>query len=173
MISDFGSIFQFGILAALSLTAALFSDLFLTPVLFLVSPLITAWDYMRLKIGEQSLRDSRLFQGLKLSETKRVALSGSLENFELDQNVVEEHAAGTDLFFVLCGRAKIITHGEGGEEHVHEEIDSGSFFGEMALVTKEPRSATVRAMGPLEVIRIGEVTLERIRRRHPRIAQKL
>jgi len=48
-----------------------------------------------------------------------------------------------------------------------------SFFGEMAFVTKERRSATVRAMESLKVIRIGEVPQERIRRRYPRIAEKI
>ncbi|MDE0597465.1 MAG: cyclic nucleotide-binding domain-containing protein [Roseibacillus sp.] len=76
----------------------------------------------------------------------RVALAGILKNFELDQNVAEEHAAGTDLFFVLRGRAKIIKQGGGGEEQVHEEIGSGRVFGERALVTKDSRSATVRVM---------------------------
>lgn len=66
--------------------------------------------------------------------------------FELDQNVVEEQAAGTDLFFVLRGRAKIIKQGGGGEEQVHEEIGLGRIFGERALVTKDSRSATVRVM---------------------------
>lgn len=76
----------------------------------------------------------------------RVALAGILKNFELDQNVAEEHAAGTDLFFVLRGRAKIIKQGGGGEEQVHEEIGSGRVFGERALVTKDSRSAIVRVM---------------------------
>ncbi len=174
VLSDFGSIFQFAILVSVSLTAALFSDLFLTPVIFLVSPLITAWDYLRLKIDEKALRGSILFQGLKLSGIKRVALSGGVENFESGENVVEEGEEGTDLFFVLNGRAKVVTRAvDGAGEQELEELGRGSVFGEMALVTKEPRSATVRAVEPLEVIRIGEETLERIRRRYPWIAARI
>ena len=60
-LSEIGSTAEFGLLAALSLAAALIGDLFLTPVVFRLSPLISAWDYLVLKISPEHLQESRLF----------------------------------------------------------------------------------------------------------------
>jgi hypothetical protein len=55
------------------LGAALITDLFPTPVLFLFSPLISDWDYLTLNIRGDSLHESQLLKGLKRSEIKKVA----------------------------------------------------------------------------------------------------
>jgi len=72
-LSELGSTFQFGILTAACLGAALITDLFPTPVLFLFSPLISDWDYLTLNIRGDSLHESQLLKGLKRSEIKKVA----------------------------------------------------------------------------------------------------
>ncbi len=175
-LSEFGSTFQFGILAALSLTAALVTDLFLTPVLFLFSPLISAWDYLRLKIRGDSLHESQLFKGLKLSEIKKIALAGSLVDYAKGDVVVEKGEEGADVFFVVSGRAQVISpqSSTGGTNvQVLENLERGALFGEMAFISKAPRSATVVAHEPLQLIRIDEGVLERLRNRNPRIAAKV
>ena len=82
---QFASTKQFGFLAALTMAVAWFSDLMITPMLLHATPLITAWDLLRLKIGDAGGRSAvPLFRGLKASEVKRVALLGT----------VTKHAAG-------------------------------------------------------------------------------
>jgi len=46
-------------------------------------------------------------------------------------------------------------------------------FGEMSLITGEKRSADVVAVGNMEVLKIYEKSLERVRSRFPKIAAKL
>ena len=81
---EFASTVQFGFLAAATMAVAWMSDLVITPALLHATPLITGWDLLRLKIGEQVVERSPLFRGLKASEVKRVALLGT----------VTQHAAG-------------------------------------------------------------------------------
>lgn len=176
-LSDFGSTYQFGILAALSITAALLTDLYLTPVLFLFSPLISAWDYLTLKIRGDSLHESQLFKGLKLSEIKKIALAGTLVDYAKGEVVVEKGEVGADVFFVVEGSAQVINPdasvGDTTESRVLEELERGALFGEMAFISKQPRSATVVAKGPLQLIQINEGVLERLRAQNPRIAAKV
>jgi CRP-like cAMP-binding protein len=49
----------------------------------------------------------------------------------------------------------------------------GQFFGEMSLLTGEPRSATVRAVTPLKVVQVGKAALSRIVQEDQRIIERI
>ena len=76
----------------------------------------------------------------------------------------------------LNGRAQVINPQSSSREaevQVLENLERGAIFGEMSFISKEPRSATVVASEPLQLIRINEEVLERFRLHHPRIAAKV
>ncbi|MFT5466228.1 MAG: putative RND superfamily exporter protein [Verrucomicrobiales bacterium] len=173
-LSDFKSTMEMGSLVALSLGFALLCDFFLTPVIFLMSPLVSLWDYLTLRIDRDSLKNSRLFEGMRNSEIKVVALAGEMCRFVASEKVITEGATDSDLYFVVKGRAKVFsTDQQTGEEIPLADLKRGDFFGEMSMVTKAPRSANVIAFSQLEVIRINEAVFDRIFVRHPRISAKL
>lgn len=78
--------------------------------------------------------------------------------------VVERHPAGTalvsegepaDALYVLqAGRVEVSARGELGAEHPIRVMEAGSYFGELGLLAKGPRTATVRALEDVEVARI-------------------
>jgi preprotein translocase subunit SecF len=80
LVGQFASTVQFGILATLAMLSALLTDLFLTPVLLRTTPLISAWDMLRMKISDQVMERSPLFSGLRRGEVKRVALLGDVRH---------------------------------------------------------------------------------------------
>src|SRR5262249_43449115 len=60
--------------------------------------------------------------------------------------VFREGATGDALYVILRGAVDVIRQGRDGEEpKVLAHLRAGSFFGEMSLITNEPRSATVVA----------------------------
>ncbi len=59
--------------------------------------------------------------------------------------------AGDSLFIVATGRVRIYTLSSEGHELSVWLCDAGDFFGEMALLTGEPRSAFAEAMEPTQV----------------------
>ncbi|MEJ8858128.1 cyclic nucleotide-binding domain-containing protein [Variovorax robiniae] len=73
-----------------------------------------------------------------------------------------DHADGTDLvregdmpqelLIVEQGRAQVLKRGATGEEHVINRVGPGDSIGEMALFDIVPRSATVRAEGPVRTL---------------------
>lgn len=71
--------------------------------------------------------------------------------FAKDEVIVREGDPGRSMFLVCSGRAAVTIGAEAREVAV---IDAGGYFGEMSLLTGEPRSATVRAKVDSSVLEI-------------------
>ncbi len=69
---------------------------------------------------------------------------GSVILFEADQ--------GDTLYLVAAGQVKVVLIGEDGREVILSVLGEGTFFGEMALLDDEPRSAHVIAMTDAPVL---------------------
>jgi serine/threonine protein phosphatase PrpC/CRP-like cAMP-binding protein len=81
-----------------------------------------------------------LFRFVSYQELVRVLNITDVKTFKVGQTVVEEGDEGDALFIVLTGKVKVHA---GGSTIVH--LGPGQHFGEMALVDKSPRSASVSA----------------------------
>ena len=68
------------------------------------------------------------------------------------------------MFVVLSGVAEVDV---GGRFH---RLSTGDFFGEMALITSKRRSATVKAVEPVEALRIPAEGFQAFLLAHPAIA---
>lgn len=99
-----------------------------------------------------------LFAALGESERQDLARGCVARLFGAGQTVVREGATDASLFVVCRGRVRV-TVGEAATEVA--TIGSGGYFGEMSLLTGEPRTATVRAM---EDCLLLEVTADDFRR---------
>jgi len=67
-------------------------------------------------------------------------------------DLVREGDPADDLLIVERGRAQVLKRATGGGEHVINEVGEGDSIGEMALFDRVPRSATVRAQGPVSTL---------------------
>ena len=70
------------------------------------------------------------------------------------------------VYIVLTGRLRAYVQRE-GKEYPVGEIGSGESVGEMAMISNEPRSATVRAVRDTELVCFSREALERVLQRHP------
>jgi len=61
---------------------------------------------------------------------------------------------------------------EGGEQHL-AYLESGDFFGEMAVFEEQARSATVRARGEARILKVDKKTLLRRIKEDPLLAVNL
>jgi small-conductance mechanosensitive channel/CRP-like cAMP-binding protein len=98
-----------------------------------------------------------LFSTLPLEA--RIALSRTAQEhvFAAGEAIVRQGAAGSSMYVVLTGRVRVVLEPSGQEVAV---IEPGGIFGEMSMLTGDPRTATVRA---LEDVRALEITAERFR----------
>lgn len=69
------------------------------------------------------------------------------ECFETGEAVVKQGDFGEKFYILEDGTAAAYMAGEGGEKEVKKYEKVGEFFGELALITEQPRKATIRATG--------------------------
>lgn len=81
-------------------------------------------------------------------------LVGALEQrtYRKGQVILHEGEQGDSLFIILSGRVRIYTLSPEGHELSVWICDQGDFFGEMALLSGEPRSASAEAMQRTQVL---------------------
>jgi hypothetical protein len=84
-----------------------------------------------------------------------VASRSRLERFGDGEAVVREGEAGDRLYMVKDGEAEVAARGEGEDEVTVATLSKHDYFGEIALLRDVPRTATVRARGPLELYSLG------------------
>jgi CRP/FNR family cyclic AMP-dependent transcriptional regulator len=82
------------------------------------------------------------------------SLMGALNRrfYRKGQTILHQGDLGDSLFVIVSGKVRIYTLSPEGHELSIWIYDEGDFFGEMALLTGEPRSACAEAMQPTEVL---------------------
>ena len=76
---------------------------------------------------------------------------------------------GHELHVVVSGAVRVLTRGPGGDVEVARRA-AGEIVGEMALVTREPRSATLVAAGDVRTLRLGRAEFDSVLRERPETA---
>ena len=84
-------------------------------------------------------------QGLSAKELRPLAAFSTEELYNLNEIIFREGSQGDKLYIILDGRVRITKHIPGVGEEALAILGKGDFFGEMALVDNEPRSADARA----------------------------
>jgi cAMP-dependent protein kinase regulator len=72
------------------------------------------------------------------------------------QVVVKEGDPGNSMFVVLEGRVAVAREAEGREPVIVEQLGAGEFFGELALLTGAPRTASVVALEDAVVLELSQ-----------------
>ncbi|MBP3403396.1 MAG: Crp/Fnr family transcriptional regulator [Alphaproteobacteria bacterium] len=73
------------------------------------------------------------------------------KSFRAGQEIINREDKNSDLLFVTKGKVRVVIYTLSGREVTLDDIEAGSFFGEMAAIDKEPRSASVIALEPSEI----------------------
>jgi CRP-like cAMP-binding protein len=113
-----------------------------------------------------------LFEGLSAADLR--ALLPGLRRYTFDPGhaVLNEGERGGGFFILVRGRARVLLQSAHGRLFQVAEIEEGSFFGEMSLLSR-PRTATVVTAGVCEVLEIKTETLESLTQRRPLAKQIL
>ncbi len=107
----------------------------------------------------------RLFreQGLSRRELMTLATFSREERFAAGASLFQEGDEGAEMYVILEGKAMISKFIPGAGEEALAILERGDFFGEMALIDGEPRSADARAYGgPLTVLALDQATVREI-----------
>jgi cAMP-dependent protein kinase regulator len=90
-------------------------------------------------------------------EIQTLADSLSEEVYEDDVEICKQGDAGNYFYIIKEGTAKCYIN-----DNEVASLDSGMYFGEIALMTAKPRQATVKAKGSLKVLALDRATFTRV-----------
>ena len=95
---------------------------------------------------EELLRSVQLFESLTDSETMNLADALADVTFEAEERIIREGEMAQTMYFIVDGEVSVRVKDQGtGEERAVETLHRGAYFGELALVMKRPRVASVYA----------------------------
>jgi small-conductance mechanosensitive channel len=100
----------------------------------------------------EELRRLDLFSPLSDEQIEELASSSAKLRYAEGETLVRQGTPGDSLYLIRSGRAEVEVSGAGGSRATVAELGPGDFFGEMSLLTGEPRSATVVATEETEVV---------------------
>src|SRR5262245_31578601 len=107
------------------------------------------------------IRDVDIFSILLPEHMTLLAQSAQAQHFLPGERLVRQGDPGEALFIILEGSVDVLVEVSGLSKVVNT-LHKGQFFGEMSLLTGEPRSATVVAKTPLRVLRIEKHSMSRV-----------
>jgi CRP-like cAMP-binding protein len=98
------------------------------------------------------LRTVPIFSELTDADFTSLARLSSRRQYPKDTVVFFEHEEGDFFFMIVAGRIKVTILGDDGREVILSILGPDDFFGEMALLDNEPRSATAIAVEDSELL---------------------
>ena len=97
-----------------------------------------------------------LFEGLTAAELDQLGPSMHSRTLEPGEEICRGGEPGDSLFVLVAGLAHVLAADEAGEGRVVAKLRRGDVVGEMSLLTGEPRSATVVAALPTDVLELRQ-----------------
>lgn len=119
------------------------------------------------------LRKVPLFQGLSEGDLQSFADLARERSYPKGSVIVFEDDPGDALYLVAAGQVKVVLIAEDGREVILSVLGEGSFFGEMAVIDEEPRSAHVIAMEDSNLLVIRREDFHARLRQMPEVAISL
>ena len=115
-------------------------------------------------VGITALERTPLFAGLDREDLQRIVAGGQRVSFQRGQAIVERQDPGDAMYVIVSGAAEVDV---GGRFH---RLEQGDFFGEMAVLASQGREATVKAVEPVEALRIPADSLQAFLLENPKVA---
>jgi len=110
----------------------------------------------------EGLANNRIFEGIETDLLAQIAPSVRVVQLAEGEVIFREGDPGDLLYLVGEGSVRISKSGRGGEQETLGVIQPGNFFGEMALLDGQPRSAMATAVGNTLLGTVDEPTFQHI-----------
>ena len=119
------------------------------------------------------LREVDIFQNLGTEATTRLVGEAEEASFPVGTKILRRGEPGDRMFVIIEGRARVPVLDKDGRQLLVAELCSGDIFGEMALLTGEPRTADVEALTDCRCLVLFRAAVEGLIRQHTEVAQLL
>lgn len=127
---------------------------------------------VELQRRREALREVELFGGLEKQELESIAEALVPAPFVSGDTITKQGAVAHWLYIVIEGEADVWRETDRGRQFI-ATLKPGSVFGEMGMMTGEPRSATVIARTDVECFRLDKRAFGNVLRARPDIAEEM
>lgn len=123
---------------------------------------------------ERTVPKSPLFEVLNDVEREALVKEMELESHEEGSVIINEGDPGASMYVITSGEVKVYTRGAGKAGTVYlAKLAEGDFFGEVSVLTGKPRTATITASRPTELLRLDKDKLDNALSTYPGIRKVL
>jgi predicted RND superfamily exporter protein len=169
----------FGVMMVITSLSALIGDLILLPSLIRHVELVTLWDLVRIKLGKEPAMGIPLFKGLTRTQVHYILMSGSLTKINAGEVLFHKGDSSNSMYTILSGTMDVLDPVGSSQPDVPPEcqvlinqLKSGDVLGEMGFFRSAPRSATVIATSPVELLNINWNMVKRLQWLYPPTAHR-
>ncbi len=113
-----------------------------------------------------------LFEPLEASDREVLARGMQKVTFADGEHIIRQGDPGDSLYLIHDGKVAVRLAVEGVEREV-ATLSGGQFFGEMSLMTGEPRKATCAAMSDVSCFVVGHDAMKRAFQENPRLVERV
>jgi CRP/FNR family transcriptional regulator, cyclic AMP receptor protein len=128
------------------------------------------WNEMAGARTKNSLNGIPMFAVLSVEERGVCEQCCSWRSYSCGKEVINCASTSRDVFFVIAGSVRVTNQSPSGREVTLADLQPGDFFGELAAIDGEPRSATVVATSEAHLAVMAGETLRRVICEHPAVA---
>ena len=119
------------------------------------------------------LKTSKLFGGMLGAELDALENTAQIKAYKAGRNIFQEGDPGDGIYLILEGKVQITCLLGQDQRTVLSRLEAGDFFGEMAVLDNQPRSATATAETDATVYFILRDDLLKVLERSPSLAANL
>jgi ATP-binding cassette subfamily B protein len=118
-------------------------------------------------VTPERLRQIPLFAQADEETLARMAGRFVAERFAQGSQIIAEGAEGDRFYLIAHGSVEVVGRGGDGQEHRYSVRQDGEVFGEIALLSGVPRTASVRALTPCVLLSLARTDFHELLQRAP------
>jgi CRP-like cAMP-binding protein len=121
---------------------------------------------------QRRLKHTPLFAQVPDSDLAEAARAADLITLPAGRRVLRQGEVGNDLYIIASGSVYVLINRD-GTERVIDQLLSGEMFGEIAMLSGEPRTASIRTATKTTLIRLKRQALLSLMEMHPRMGEAI
>lgn len=119
------------------------------------------------------LEKVEIFEGLTQQELEALSASSVVRSYPKNTVIINESDHADSLYIIESGKVKVYCSDKNGKEFIMNTLTAGDYFGELALLDDDKRSASVRTMEKSSFCIIYKEDFNKVLEQQPNIAKTL
>jgi CRP-like cAMP-binding protein len=119
------------------------------------------------------LRAVKLLDGLDGAVLEALAQQCRWRRFEAAQRLISREAQDHDVYMVVAGTVRVTAFSAGGRQVTFRDIGAGDWFGDLAALDGQARSADVEALQETVVASMSPAVFRRLIYEHPPVCDRV